>query len=640
MSGSRRGRFVPVLVALVALVLAGTAATADTLVEKVKEFELDNGMKFLVVERPEAPVVFCAVVFNVGSANEWPNVTGISHLLEHMMFKGTKMIGTTDYDSEIPYIEKTDELGERTIELRKQLGEWRFGVFKGFSRDVLATFTDEENEALGASKAAQNALLVEKVRAMERMPDSLAAMKYLLADGDTDYLALYLEYEEAWGEIHRLLDEQRRFMVKDELWETYMNNGARFLNAGTSYDFTVYFAYLPANRLELWLDLESDRMAEPVFREFWSERDVVMEERRLSENDPDEMLEEAFYSVAFTACPYKWPVVGWMSDLLTIDRKELTAYNRRFYAPNNATVVLVGDIDYKRAKKLARRYFGPIPAQEPTTPVETREPEQQGERRVVIEHTANPRLMLAWHKPSHPDPDEVVFDVITEILASGRTSRLYTSIYEKQELTADPPNCSTGPGNRYDNLVIVSAEPRAPHTIEEVEAAIVAEIDRLKTEPVTERELQRIKNQIDAQTIRQLGSNLGIAFQVLFGELYLGDYRKIFDRYERIKEVTAEDVMRVAGTYFTERNRTVGWRVKVEEDADAAGGGEPEVDMQAIQAYVMSLDQAERMEIMQRFQSLRSDEERQALGLELYERAKAAGFVQDDDGGAEKGESK
>lgn len=638
MHGTWKGRFAAAFLAVTALALA-VAVSAETLVDKVEEFELDNGMKFLVVERPEAPVVFCAVVFNVGSANEWPNVTGISHLLEHMMFKGTRMIGTTDYEKEIPYIEKTDELGERTIELRKQIGEWRFGVFKDFSRDVVATFSEEEQEEIGASKAAQNELLVKAVRRMKSLPDSLVEQKYLLEDGDVDYLDLYLEYEEAWGEIHRLLDEQRRFMVKDELWETYMNNGARFLNAGTSYDFTVYFAYLPANRLELWLTMESDRMADPIFREFWSERDVVMEERRLGENDPDEMLSEAFYSVAFTACPYKWPVVGWMSDLLTIDRKELADYHRRFYAPNNATVVLVGDVDEGEAKKYAKRYFGPIPAQEPVDPIETREPEQQGERRVVIEHSANPSLMMGWHKPSYPDPDEIVFDVITQILSGGRTSRFYTSIYEEQELTAEAPNCFVGPGNRYDNLLVVSAEPRDPHTVEEVEAAIQAEIDRLKTEPVTERELQRIKNQIDAQTIRQLGSNLGIAFQVLMGELYLGDYRKIFDRYDRIKAVTAEDVMRVADAWLVEKNRTVGWRVQTESE-DADGEAAPEVDMQAIQAFVMSLDPAERMEIMQQFQSLRTDEERKAFGLEILERAKAAGFIKDDDGGTEKGESK
>ncbi len=329
MNMKRRGLAIPLVAVLAALLLTATVP-AGTLEDKVNEFELDNGMKFLVVERREAPVAFMSIVFNVGSANEWPNVTGISHLLEHMMFKGTEMMGTTDYKKEIPYIEKTDELGERTIDLRKAIGEWRFEKFEEFRKEVLSTFNDTENEEIGTDKYLQNKLVVEKIRAMESLPGDLESQKYLIKDGERDYLALYLEYLETWGEVIRLTDEQRtKFVVNNELWETYMNNGSRMLNAGTSNDFTVYFAYLPSNRVELWMTMESDRMDTPVFREFWIERDVVMEERRLSDNDPDDVLDEAFNSVAFTACPYKWPVLGWMSDIRTIDRRELTDYHQK-----------------------------------------------------------------------------------------------------------------------------------------------------------------------------------------------------------------------------------------------------------------------------------------------------------------------
>ena len=304
---SRKGNTL-VLTALILFIciLAQPILRAETLEEKVNEFELENGMKFLVVERHEAPVAFCAIVFNVGSANEWPNVTGISHLLEHMMFKGSKNIGTTNYKKEIPYIEKTDELGEKTIDLRGRIGEWRFEAFKDFSKTVVAGFSEEEQAEVGTDKDKQNRLLIEKIRALEEMPEELSSRKYLLEQDGTDYLELYLEYEEAWGEIVRLTDEQRsKYIINNELWESYMNNGSRMLNAGTSNDFTVYFVYLPSNRLELWMNLESDRMDEPIFREFWTERDVVMEERRLSDNDPNDVLDEAFNSVAFTACPYK-----------------------------------------------------------------------------------------------------------------------------------------------------------------------------------------------------------------------------------------------------------------------------------------------------------------------------------------------
>ncbi|MBN2185653.1 MAG: insulinase family protein [Candidatus Krumholzibacteriota bacterium] len=628
---SRKGNtLVLTAVMLFISILIQPVLRAETLEEKVNEFELENGMKFLVVERHEAPVAFCAIVFNVGSANEWPNVTGISHLLEHMMFKGSKKIGTTNYKKEIPYIEKTDQLGEKTIELRDRMGEWRFEAFKDFSKTVIAGFSEEEQAEVGTDKDKQTRLLIEKIRALEEMPEELSSRKYLLEQDGTDYLELYLEYEEAWGEIVRLTDEERsKYIINNELWESYMNNGSRMLNAGTSNDFTVYFVYLPSNRLELWMTLESDRMDEPVFREFWTERDVVMEERRLSENDPDDVLDEAFNSVAFTACPYKWPVLGWMSDLRTTDRKELMEYHRIHYAPNNATAVVVGDIDLAMVKKMAKKYFGSIPAQPRPAHLETREPEQQGERRLVIEHEANPKLMIGYHKPLYPDPEAVVFEVMNSVLSDGRTSRLYKSIFEEKQLTAEPPQVYTGPGERYDNLLIFSAEPRHPHTLEEVEAAIYEEIEKLKSEPVSERELQRIKNQMDYTKIQQLGSNLGIAFTVLIGEIYRGDYKAMFKMSEMIKEVTAEDVMKAAEKYLTEKNRTVAWRVQVEKEDTGEADAEQGLDEEKLRAYIMSLPQDEMMAIVQKLQSMRSEAEMIEYGKELLKQAEASGFFKD-----------
>jgi predicted Zn-dependent peptidase len=623
-SSSRRTTFLfaVVLAALSLVVLAQASAVAQTLEQKVKTFELKNGMKWLVVERHEAPVAFCAIGVNVGAANEWPNVTGISHMIEHMMFKGTEMMGTKNYKKEIPYIQKTDELGDKTIELRKELGEWRFARFQAFSKQVLESFTKEEKDRVGASKFEQNKLIVDKIRAMQKLPDSLATVQYLVEDQGVNYLNKYLDYMLAWGDIAKLLDEQRQYVVKDELWGQFMDNGSRFLNAFTSNDMTVFLEYLPANRLELFMDLESDRMATPVFREFWSERDVIMEERRLGENNPDEALSEAFYSVAFSASPYKCPVVGWMSDLQTIDRKELQQYHDMHYAPNNALGVVVGDVSLEQVQKLAEKYFGPIPPKPLPAPLETREPEQKGERRVVLEHTANPRLMIGFHKPIYPDPDAAALDVLESILAGGRTSRLYKSIYEEKQLTAEEPNVSDGPGQRYENLMVIEAAPRAPHTAEEVENAILAEIETLKKEPISDRELQRVRNQLDAGMIRSLGSNIGITFQVAFGQLFYGDYHAMFRSFDRTKLVTAADVQRVANKYLTPKNRTVAWRVQVEEAKKA--GGEEQIDRAALMKYVQTLPADEQQAIFQKFQSMKSDEERKAFGKELWERAKAA----------------
>jgi len=619
--GTRNSRlFAVVLAALALLVLAQAQVAAQTLEEKVKDFDLKNGMKWLVVERHEAPVAFCAVAFNVGAANEWPNVTGISHMLVHMMFKGTEMMGTKNYKKEIPYIERTDALGDKTIALRKEMGEWRFERFQAFGRQVIESFTKEEKDRIGSNKDEQNKLLAAKIRGMAALPDSIGAAPYLVMDAGVNYLDKYLEYELAWGEIARLLDEQREFMIKEELWGLFMNNGSRFLNAFTSNDMTVYLEYLPANRLELFMVLESDRMEKPIFREFWSERDVIMEERRLSENDPDETLGESFYSVAFTASPYKWPVVGWMSDLQTIDRNELQTYHDMYYCPNNAVAIVVGDVKLAEVKKLAEKYFGSIPAKPAPRRLETREPEQRGERRVVVEHTANPKLMIGFHKPIYPNPDAEPLEVLQSILAGGRTSRLYKSVYEERQLTAEEPRVYSGPGERYDNLMVIEALPRSPHTLEEVEAALLEEIEKIKKEPVTERELQRVMNQIDANMTRSLGSNLGIAFQIALGQLYYGDYHANFRSIDRMKKVTAADIQRVANEYLTESNRTVAYRVQTEKQE----GAEEQIDEKVLMQWVQSLPQEERMAIFQKFQSLRTDAEREAYGKELWERAKAA----------------
>ena len=630
MRGRRRTLILMTSLLVVLGILLSAQAQTQTLVDKVKELKLKNGMRFLVVERHEAPVVFGSVVYNVGSANEWPNVTGISHLLEHMMFKGTKLIGTTNYKKEIPYIKKTDEIGDETIALRREMGEWRFKIFEDFSKNIIAQFTDEENERVASNKYEQNKLIVEKIRAMKSLPDSISSVPYLLEDQGVNYLDKYLKYKMDWGELARLLDEERKYIVNNEIWETYTNNGAKMLNAFTSNDFTFYFAYLPANRLELWMDIESDRMNAPVFREFWSERDVVMEERRLGENDPDEVLSESFFSAAFSASPYKWPVVGWMSVLQTIDRKELAAYHKKFYAPNNAVAIIVGDVDFATVAKMAKRYFGAISAQTPPEPIKTREPEQSGERRLVVEHTANPKLMIGFHKPVFPHPDAAKFAVLEEVLAGGRSSRLYKSIFEEKELTAREPRVYDGPGQRYDNLMVIEAEPRDPHTLEEVENAIYEELDKLKTEPITDRELQRVKNQIDAMQIRQLGSNMGIVFQLAMGELFFGNYKNIFTYYDRVKQVTKQDIMDIAKKYLVEKNRTVAYRVKKEEAKEAQGGEEglnsEDIDQQALMDYMMSLPQDEQMRIRQKLMSLKSKSEAQKYMMELIKKAEAEGY--------------
>ena len=270
-------RFSIVCLCLVAILFSAPGALrAQTLEDKVQEFELDNGMKFLVVERQEAPVVFCAVAFKVGAIYESNGITGISHLLEHMLFKGTETIGTKDYEQEVHYIEREDELAVAARGLMIEIEPWRLGYFDDHVTALTASMSDEDREAIGTDRALELELVVEMLE--EAGPnDAMRSAGGLLEEGETDYFELYLTLKRTEMELYDTMEEHRELVISNELWETYMNNGSRMLNAGTSNDGTFYFAYLPSNRLEQFFLMESDRLENAVFREFYTERDVVME---------------------------------------------------------------------------------------------------------------------------------------------------------------------------------------------------------------------------------------------------------------------------------------------------------------------------------------------------------------------------
>jgi len=604
----------------VAAVLAvASSLGAQVLEEKVKEFELDNGMKFLVVERHEAPVVFCAVAFNVGAIYERPGITGISHLLEHMLFKGTETLGTEDFDAESEFLEREDELAEAARDIMLELSPWRLEYLDQYATDIVASFSEEDRKAVGTDRALELELLIGKLTD-DGPSQEMIAVDGLLEDDEVDYFARYVELKTLEMELYDTMEEHQELVISNELWEIYMNNGSRMLNAGTGQDGTFYFAYLPANRLELFMLMESDRLANAVFREFYTERDVVMEERRMSENEPEDVLYESFMATAYTAGAYGVPILGWMSDLKTITRQDLQDYYDRYYVPNNTTGIFVGDVDVADVKKLAEKYFGGIPRGADLPALTTREPKQQGERRVVVKQDAKPTLMIGYHVPTAPHPDAYALGVLQSVLAGGRTSRFYKSIYEEQGLTRESPGAWTGPGERLDPLFMIEADPKAPHTLEEVEAAIYEELERLKAEPVTSRELERIMNQQDAELVRALGSNIWLAFRVGMAASRRGDWRDLLRDIERRRAVTAEDVMRVADTYFTEENRTVGWLVETVAEGDEKD--EDEIDFGELMTWAQTLPPEEQQELMIKFQSL-DEEGREAFAKELWARMQA-----------------
>jgi predicted Zn-dependent peptidase len=473
------------------------SSNAQKLKLDVKEHVLKNGLKILMLKKHDVPTVSLRIVYKVGSVNERPGITGASHLFEHMMFKGTKIFGIKDFESERPLLEKEDELIAK-IETEKARGD------------------NVDNE---------------KVKLLE-------------------------------SELSGVWKKQKELIVKDEMWSIYLKNGATGLNASTSNDATYYYCNLPANRLELWAFMESDRMRNLVLREFYSERDVVMEERRLrTENSPFGLLMEQLNAATYTAHPYGWPVIGWMSDLQKIKKEEVAKYFKQYYSPNNAVIIAVGDINPDEVIGLVEKYFGDIPRQPPSPEVTTVEPKQIGERRVYVEYDANPVLSIAYHKPAVGHPDQYVFDVIEAILSSGRTSRLYKSLIEDKRI-AVMAHAYGGPSKFADTFMFFCT-PRSPHTAEEVEEAIYEELEKLKTKPVTGHELQKIKNQLEAGFIRSLESSSGLASKIASYEAIYG-WGYINTLVENTLAVTPEDIMRVANEYFKKTNRTVAILVKKE----------------------------------------------------------------------------
>ncbi len=471
----------------------------------VQEHTLKNGLRILMVEKHTAPVVSCVIRFKVGSVDEHPGITGTSHLLEHMLFKGTKNIGTWNYEAEVPLMKEIDQ--------------------------TAAAMEAEE-------KKLQNPL----------------------AGGDEAKLKQLRE------KLRELQQKQKEYIIKDELWETYLKNGGAGLNASTFEDGTQYFLSIPANRLELWAYIESDRMREPVLREFYSERDVVFEERRLrTDTQPLGKLYEQFAATAFTAHPYGWPVVGWASDISTVKREQVAQYYKSHYSPNNCVIAIVGDIKPPEVIKLVEKYFSDIPPQPTPQAVFTSEPEQQGERRIEVEFDANPQMLIGYHMPQAGHPDSYVLDVIASILSRGRTSRFYKNLVEDKKIALSV--FASGNQSRYPDLFYIQGTPLAPHTSLELEEAIYQEIEKLKTEPVETWELEKTHNQLEADFIRSLNSNTGLAFQLTNSDAVTGSWKFMLTLKEERKKVTPEDIMRVTQKYFNKANRTVATLVKTKTES-------------------------------------------------------------------------
>ena len=465
--------------------------------KRVTEFTLPNGLHFIVCERHQAPVVSFHTYVNAGAVDDPTGKTGLAHMFEHMAFKGTEQIGSTNWPEEKKALE---------------------GVERAYDR-----LEQERDKGPRADKAAIAKLDEEVKAAMEHANTFVEQNLY-----------------------PRLIEE----------------NGGVGMNASTGEDSTDYFYNLPANRLELWFLLESGRFLRPVFREFYKERDVVREERRMrSESDPQGKLAEVFTATAIQAHPYRRPPVGWASDIENLRLNDAEAFFNKFYVPGNITISIVGDVNPSEIKRFAAKYFGPIPKKPLPSPVVTVEPPQEGPKQLQVESASQPIEFIAYQRPDQYDKADVVLSVISGILSGGRTGLLYKDLVRDKKLALAAGADPTYPGGKYPGLFFCYLVPALGKSLEENEKAFDAVLDRLRKDPIDAASLQRVKAKTRGNLIRQLDSNSGLAQLLASAYANYGDWRKIFTELDEVDKVTAQDVQRVANQYLTASNRTAGWLI-------------------------------------------------------------------------------
>ena len=479
-----------------------TSAVSTRLADSTREVILDNGMKLLMAQRAGLASIAAGWVAHVGSANERPGITGISHLFEHMMFKGSPVIGVHD-----------NVLDQQ---LRNQLDSIREGIFaeqRSYRQQV----------RLGKAESIDDAALqTDNMKALGKAFD-------------------------------QLVKRQRENMIKDEFDKIYTEAGASGMNAFTNSDMTVYYLNLPRNKLELWFWMESERLLQPVFREFYSERDVVFEERRSrTDSTPTGATDEVFNSLFWRGHAYGWPTVGWPSDIAAISRTQAEDYFDLYYAPGNITLALVGDFDEQQAIKWAREYFGRIPVGRQLPPdVTTLAMPQLGDLTYSAEVDAPPSATIRYHTTAFAGQDDPALNVLASVL-SGKTGRLYKRLVLEDKI-ATSAGASAG-GRKYDGSFSISASGKQRVSAAQLRLALLDEIEKMQDQGISDYELQKVKNQLSASQFRRLEDPFFLMIQLLYFD-GLRDWRSLDRYYEALFAVTAEDVQAVAKKYLNVENR-------------------------------------------------------------------------------------
>jgi predicted Zn-dependent peptidase len=508
----QRSVFFWFLSGLLAVAMAWTGAGAQDL----KSFEqrittkvLPNGLTLVVCERPEAPVFSFSTFIDAGDVNDPSGQSGLAHMFEHLAFKGTSQIGTKDYAAEKTALEKVE--------------------------------------------AANSAYEAEYLKAVGRDEKKLADLKAAV--------------KQAEAEAHQ-------YVVPNQFTDVAERNGATGVNAYTALDETVYFWSMPENRLELWAWLESGRLSDAVPREFYKERDVVMEERRMrTDSSSQGRLVEQFLATAYVAHNYGRSGIGWPSEVGQITATEAMDFHKKYYVGSNIVVAVVGDVKASEALPILEKYFSRVPAGTKPEEMTTVEPRQFAEKTVVVREATQPMYLEGYHRPDYRDPDNAVYDAISDILSNGRVSRLYRSLVRDKQIAVEVAGFSPFPGDKYPGLYCFFAVPAQDHTTAEIRDAIHAEIEKLKTADVSDDELAMFKTRTRADLLRGLADNQGLANSLAEYQTRYGDWRELFRQLDKVDKVTKADIRRVANQVFQPGNRTSAWIETVAPAATAQKDG-------------------------------------------------------------------
>jgi predicted Zn-dependent peptidase len=459
----------------------------------VSEYKLDNGLTIIVMERHDAPVVSFVTYVNVGGVNDPKEYTGMAHMFEHMAFKGTTTLGTTDIEKELQAITVEDSIWNDLRAERKK------------------------------GRLADSARLVELEKAFEKAIET--ANQYVVPNAFDQVLeAEGMVSMNAWTSKDHTLYMMSLPSNKVELWMAMESE--RFLN--------------PVLR--------------EMYRE---QKVIAEERRQTLENDPVERTIWGLMAAAFQAHPYGVTIDGHMSDIQNYTRAAAQSYFDKYYVPSNMVIGIVGDVEPKSVLDLAKKYWERIPAKPVPEGLATVEPEQQGERQIELEDMAQPLFLVGWHIPEGTHPDWPALEALADYLGQGRTSLLYRNLVKDKKIAASTGVLMGWPGNKYPCMFGAYAVPSPQHTNEECQEQIYAEVERMKSELIPVEEVEKIKTRAKAGFVNNLSRNLGMAIQLCSYETDRGNWRELFRELDRINAVTPEDIQRVAQKYLTKKNRTV-----------------------------------------------------------------------------------